>query len=170
MKKFIALLIGASVFFTSSTFAGVGGRPTNPVDSTGWFNYNLQPGDSIQDSITVTNNYPDRTVDAAIYAADYVPTINGGGFGLKLETAKMTGLGSWVELAQKDVRLGPGKSVVIPFKMTIPKDVAPEDMIGGIVVAKKTLRKRWGRMFVRLSTRMAVRVYANPAALPPEFQ
>ncbi len=168
MKKLFVLLMTMSMLFVSSTFAYLGGRPTNPVDSTGWFNYNLQPGDSIQDSITVTNRYT-TPVDAAIYAADYFPSAIGG-FGLKLETAEMTGLGSWVQLAQSKVRLKPGESVVIPFKMTVPKDVAPEDMIGGIVVAKKTLRKRWGYWFVRLSTRMAVRVYGNPAALPPEFQ
>lgn len=80
-------------------YGQMGGRPTyydpSIPDSQSWFIYNLDPGVSKEDSLTVANLYEESWV-AVIYAADSIKS-SSGGFALRQLTEPKEAVGSWVK-------------------------------------------------------------------------
>lgn len=80
-------------------YGQMGGKPTNfdpnIPDSKAWFIYNLDPGVSKEDSLTVANLFNESWV-AVIYAADSIKS-SSGGFALKQLTEPKEAVGSWVK-------------------------------------------------------------------------
>ncbi len=182
MKKFLSVLLISAVFLSGSAFAGIGAVPESPQRLTGalkyWFTYDLQAGDEIKDVLKVVNTSRSSSVDVRVYGADYTPSSTGS-FSLKgyytgtNPRYQHTMMGTWITFdtgAVKKLRLAPGETVLVPFKLRIPKGVAPEDMKGGLAAEQiKTSYSRRGRG-ISVVTRAAVQVYANPAALPEKYQ
>ncbi len=168
MKKLLTMVLASALLFTSSTFAvGAGGQPVNPLDSnhSSWFVYDLQPGDTTQDSIRVINNSA-TAKDLMVYPVDYVAASDGS-FAMASYYSTQTAMGSWVTLETTRIQLAPNESVIIPFSLVVPSGVNPEDMKGAIAVQEvtETYNRRRRRSVIRLTTRMGVRIYASQEAL-----
>ena len=85
-------------FVAAIEYGQLGGKPTyyDPAvaDSQSWFIYNLEPGKSKEDSLTVMN-LSEESWTALVYAADSIKS-SGGGFALRQLTEPKEAVGSWV--------------------------------------------------------------------------
>lgn len=83
----------------------LGGKPANPdpniENSSSWFIYNLNAGESKQDAITVMNLF-DNPLDIILYPADSTNSSNGG-FALKQITEPKEEVGDWVKFYSTEV-------------------------------------------------------------------
>jgi hypothetical protein len=82
----------------------------------------------------VAVNHGTTPLHLAVYAADGF-TANGGRLDLVTKDAKSTRVGAWVHTDRPDVTVQPGKSVEVPFTVTLPDDAAPGEYMGGIVAS-----------------------------------
>lgn len=99
----------------------------------GSFHYDLQPGQTINDSVVLANETT-QLQDFQVWATDGYNTTVGGAFALRPFGYPMTGVGTWV-----DTHLGTGvyglpgdTSVTINFSLTVPANATPGDHAGGI--------------------------------------
>ena len=80
-------------------YGQLGGKPTyydpSVADSQSWFIYNLEPGKSKEDSLTVMN-LSEEAWTAMVYAADSIKS-SGGGFALRQMTEPKEAVGGWVK-------------------------------------------------------------------------
>lgn len=97
------------------------------------FDYAVEPGDELQDRVIVVNN--DVTpIELSLYAADAFTTDNGE-LDLRTRDRQPASVGAWLRVDQDQITLQPGESAEIPFTVSIPKDAALGDHMGGIVTA-----------------------------------
>jgi uncharacterized membrane protein len=82
------------------------------------YRYTLNPGGRLEDGIVVVN-----------------PGTTPLHLDLASEDANSTGIGAWVHPERDDVTVPAGDSVEVPFVITLPKEVAPGDYVGGIVAS-----------------------------------
>ncbi|WP_427889192.1 WxL protein peptidoglycan domain-containing protein [Kribbella sp. GL6] len=116
------------------------------------YSYTLNPGGQVDDALVVTNRGTTPLV-LAVYAADGF-TNDRGQLDLRAKDAKSTDLGAWVHAAQSQATVLPGKSVQVPFTLTIPADATAGDHLGGII----TSLAQAGDVDRRLAIRIRVRV------------
>jgi hypothetical protein len=76
------------------------------------FTYTANPGGQVQDGVVIANQGA-TPLDLALSASG-------------------KGVGAWVHLDRDAVTVAPGKSVEVPFTLTLPKDAAPGDYAGAI--------------------------------------
>jgi hypothetical protein len=94
------------------------------------YGYTLNPGATLEDGIVIVNDGT-SPLRLALRAADARTTPDG-----QLELVakpKPAGVGTWLRLDRADVTVPAGKSVEVPFAVTLPDDAAPGDYVGGIV-------------------------------------
>jgi hypothetical protein len=145
--------------------------PGDTAQGTGRANfaYDAAPGDTIQDSVVITNHGA-APLALDVYAADARTTTSGQ---LDLLTAAETSvdLGAWISLDLPAVTLDPGASVEVPFTVRIPADALPGDHSGGVITASVGADDG---STVRLDRRLALRVHlrvagATRSAPPPSW-
>ena len=152
-------LLTAPVFALSS--GGVGGYPTNPDPnipySESWFIYNLDLGESKQDSLTLFNS-SNEVKTVKIYPVDSIAS-NQGNFALEAEDASRDDIGAWIKLAETFVTLNPAESKDIPFTITIPDNADVGEHSGGIIIQKAQAGEVAGDTGASIVTRVGIRVY-----------
>ena len=94
------------------------------------YGYTVNPGGEVQDGVVVANSGA-TPLHLTLRAADAF-TNGAGKLDLRVAAAK---LGAWVHLGQGDVTVPAGASAVVPFTLTLPKNAASGDYMGGIVSA-----------------------------------
>lgn len=131
--------------------------PDNPRTKS-WFIYELKPGATKEDSITVVNN-SERELTIKIYPVD-ATTTSDGAFALLNEDQRQTGIGSWIKIAEDEVTIGPKDRVDVPFTISIPKYTTVGDHPGGIIIqeAQPKSSKTKG-IGVNIVSRVGTRVY-----------
>jgi hypothetical protein len=135
-----------------------GGDATNPAERSN-FSYDVAPGSTIQDKVTLWNNGNfERTFD--IYARDAYNTDNGG-IDLLTKEQGSKDLGSWVKLERELVTIPPHKGLVIPFTLTVPADAVPGDHDAGIVASLATSTGAAQNTGVSVEHRVGVRMYTR---------
>lgn len=97
------------------------------------YQYELSPGQTVEDAILVTN-YSDRELTFAVYAADGFLN-ESAQLDLLPAGAQSTHVGAWVTLATDEVTIGAGEAVSIDFRLTVPPNATPGDYAGGIVTS-----------------------------------
>lgn len=138
------MVINGFLFFAQKVFAvdaGVLGAYPSNFDSKNpktksWFIYELKPGETKEDSITVVNN-SDRSLDVKVYPVD-ATTTSDGAFALLNEDQRQNGVGSWVNIAKDTINIKPRDHMEVPFTITIPKYATVGDHAGGIIVQEIT--------------------------------
>jgi LysM repeat protein len=131
--------------------------PNNPLSQT-WFIYNLAPGKSKEDSLTIKNN-SDQQASVSLYAVDST-TNNMGEFALEEENASRDYIGKWIKLETNRLTLEPKEEKRVKFTISIPEDAAVGEISGGIIIQKDLTeaQKNTKNGFV-ISTRIGIRVY-----------
>lgn len=165
-KKKTILFVGVlllSLSFFSQVFAvgyeGIGGKPAYPdpsnPKSSSIFMYTLNPGEAREDGVLVVNDTPEEK-SLLMYTADS-SFASGGAFACKQLSEEDVMVGSWLELSESTVTLGPIKSEVVPFTITVPPGTAAGEYNGCIAIQEnKPPEEQDGG--IRLTTRLVIRV------------
>ena len=104
------------------------GRPR-----AGAFRYDALPGQTINDSVVLTNQ-TSQLEDFKIWASDAYNTPAGGALALRPQGYAMTGVGTWIDshLGSGVYGLAGNTSVTINFSVTVPQNATPGMHVGGI--------------------------------------
>ncbi|ACZ31779.1 protein of unknown function DUF916 cell surface putative [Xylanimonas cellulosilytica DSM 15894] len=129
-----------------------------PVGGTPNFVYAVEPGQSVDDVLVVTNPTA-SPIDLAVYGTDAFTTAEGQ-LDLLPAAQEPTGLGTWLETSASTVHVEAGSRVEVPFTLRVPDDAAPGDHAGGIVTSLATTS---GDGTLTVDRRLALRVHARVA-------
>jgi hypothetical protein len=153
------------------------------VDTTrNFYDYSAKRGVGLGDHVAITN-YSAQPITLHVYAADGTTDFKTGKLTLISGTKPSKGLGSWVSVARGPsscpaldtgsalakclARLGvqltvrPNTSVIVPFRIAIPKNATAGDHVAGIVAAYTV--KGAGKHSVAVEERVGARIYLRVA-------
>ena len=140
-------------------YGGIGGRPAFPDDniprSKSIFIHTLEPGASTTDGLQVINN-GNQTVTLAVYAADSVPSTDGG-FACRQRSEPKVGSGRWINLETSQVTLEPKQNTIVPFTIVAPlsADVGEHN---ACILMQGEDKKKDASAGISLSIRTGIRV------------
>lgn len=97
------------------------------------YSYTMPGGGQVQDAFVVVNRGK-TPLDLAVYAADAFTTPSGQ-LDLLGSDAKSKDLGLWVHTDLRAVKVQPGQSAEVPFKIAVPADARPGDHLGGVITS-----------------------------------
>lgn len=124
------------------------------------FEYGVDPGTQIVDSVVITNAGETAT-DFLVYATDAINQLDTGAFGLLERDDEPTDVGGWIELAESEITLQPGTQATVPFNLLVPSDAAPGEHVAGIVASVLTTGENEEGAAVTLEQRVGARVYLD---------
>ncbi|HCM95682.1 MAG TPA: hypothetical protein DIT09_13870 [Glutamicibacter sp.] len=148
---------------------GVTALPAAQADEISWginpggdaerssFSYELDPGQSLEDSFEITN-YGTKPLELSIYGADGLTSANGA---LELLPASESSIyiGAWIHVDQPSLTLAAGEDAEVGFTLNIPEDVEPGDYVGGMISSYIDSASEYTvTVDQRLATQLAVRV------------
>jgi hypothetical protein len=125
------------------------------------FSYNLAPGGTQDDALTVWN-YGDDQLTFHIYATDAYNT-TAGGFDLLTDKQKPKDVGSWITIEQNNLTLPPRSKATLKLKIAVPANATPGDHTAGIVAASTTPGVDAEGKHIILDRRVGSRVYLRVA-------
>jgi hypothetical protein len=137
---FVPLSFGALDIATGSTpaSAATNGRYSIfPATIQGqsprvWFNYLVNPGSTVADAVTVTNQ-TSQAIAFKLFTADAING-QGGGFALNPPQAPKRFVGSWIKMSSVGFTLPSHTLANVPFTVDVPAGITPGDYAGGIVL------------------------------------
>ncbi|MFH1088391.1 MAG: DUF916 domain-containing protein [Patescibacteria group bacterium] len=126
-----------------------------------WFVYEVDPGTTIEDAVTLINNSSDE-MKVNLEGLDALSTTDGA-FALTDNESKNKDIGKWITLTEKNITMPPNSEKDIPFTIAVPADADVGDHIGGITIQKDTTTPdstiSAGGATVGITTRVGVRMY-----------
>ncbi|MFJ5643864.1 WxL protein peptidoglycan domain-containing protein [Streptomyces sp. NPDC093223] len=121
------------------------------------FAYGVNPGGRIDDAMVVANRGK-QPLTLAVYAADGYTT-DTGRLDLLTRDKKSVGVGAWVHADRANVQVAPGRTVRVPFSVTVPANATPGDYVGGLLTSLKQADDAAGiNVDRRLGIRLKLRV------------
>lgn len=117
------------------------------------FGYGVNPGGRIEDAMVVANRGKDP-LTLAVYAADGFTT-DAGQLDLLTKDKKSVGVGAWVHADRDSVVVRPGRTVRVPFTVSVPDNATPGDYVGGILTSLKQSDDAAG---INVDRRLGIRV------------
>jgi hypothetical protein len=162
----IALVAGLSLLLSPALAAQAAGDDvtwTVRTASNGFgadrttYGYTVDPGSTVEDGLVIAN-HGDTPLDLSVYTADGYTT-DAGQFDLLVAGAESVGVGAWVSAPDGTVTIPAGKTVTVPFTVSIPDNATPGDYAGGIVTSLGAQDDTAGiSVDRRLGIRIALRV------------
>lgn len=151
-----------------STFGVQPAGPKGP-DARPHFSYGVTGGATTRDQIAIWN-YGEQPLTLAVYASDAVNTADGG-FDLLPAGQAPKDAGSWIKLDKDKVTVPAKGKVIVPFTVTVPREVTPGDHTGGIVASLAAGAQDAQGNKVKLDQRVGARVYVRAAGtLTPRLE
>ncbi|SEG76200.1 protein of unknown function [Thermomonospora echinospora] len=134
-------------------------RPSGPTGPSGrdYFVYTASPGQTIKDKVSISN-LSGRTLTFRVYATDAFNTADGA-FTLLTADRAPTGIGTWLKFGGGFHSVKAGKTVQVPFTLTVPHDATPGDHGGGIIASITQQQTTARGQRVNVDRRVAARVY-----------
>ncbi|MFE3162528.1 WxL protein peptidoglycan domain-containing protein [Streptomyces sp. NPDC059224] len=117
------------------------------------FAYSVNPGGRIDDAMVVANRGKDP-LTLSVYAADGYTT-DTGQLDLLTRDKKSVGVGAWLHADRTSVKVAPGRTVRIPFSVTVPGNATPGDYVGGLLTSLKQPDAAAG---INVDRRLGIRV------------
>jgi nucleoid-associated protein YgaU len=158
----LALLIYFSLIVPSYAVenGSIGGRPARPRDdnprSQSIFVHEIEAGNSVDEAVLLVNN-SDVEKTILVYPVDS-QIASGGTFTCAQKLDLAVGVGTWIELEEERVVLGPNSTKEVPFKINVPKTASPGEQNGCIAVQAEEPPQATQQDGVTLSFRSAIRV------------
>ncbi len=94
------------------------------------------PGQTIQDSISIFN-FTDEPISFRVWSGDGYNTADGG-FAIYGEDVDAVDTGSWIELPDTEVTVGPASRADLPILIRVPENAEPGDHAGGVAGVNTT--------------------------------
>lgn len=139
---------------------GLGGKPAHPKSdnsrSQSIFVHALDPGKQARDGVEVINNSAD-VKEVLVYAVDSQIS-SGGAFACAQMADKPISVGTWVTMDKTQLTLEPRSKQVIDFTIKVPKDAAPGEHNGCIVIQDTQQHTTSDSNGIVLSLRSAIRL------------
>lgn len=134
-------------------------RPVGPKGPSGrdYFVYNASPGQTIKDEVAISN-LSDRTLTFRVYATDAFNTADGS-FALLTADRQPTDVGTWVKFDRGVQRVKAGRTVRVPFTLTVPHQATPGDHGGGVIASITQQETDAKGRLVNVDRRVAARIY-----------
>jgi hypothetical protein len=144
----------------SWALAPTGRNPAEP-SSRVYLSYNIAPGSTLKDSVTLWN-YSNVQLTFQVYATDAFNNPKGA-FELLPAAKRPTDAGTWVTLPQPNITAAAHTKIDLPFTLTVPANARPGDHAGAILAANavtgtgpdgKTVtvdRRTGSRMYIRVA-------------------
>lgn len=123
--------------------------------------YELTPGGTVGDALSVTNRSP-APITLRVYAADGFLTPDGA-LDILAGGEESTELGSWVDIDSPQITLDSGASTDVPFRIAVPADAPPGDYAAGVVASMLVTADTGTVTERRLGSRVHVRVLGDIA-------
>lgn len=123
--------------------------------------FDVEGGDVIEDSIRV-RNFGKTPLVLTLYASDARSTETGA-IDLLPAGEEPRDVGSWIELAESELRIKPEEFLDIPFTMTVPENAESGDHVGGIVTSYIVPGSDQNGQPVKLDRRLGSRVQVRVA-------
>ncbi|RCH69248.1 DUF916 domain-containing protein [Streptomyces sp. SDr-06] len=139
MRKLSALLLAAVLALLAaplaraadngdwSVFPASAGAAQRP-----YFYLSADPGATLDDQVTVANR-TSAPLSFRLYGADAYNTERDGGFAVRTEKERQTGVGAWAKPARSAITVPARSAVTVPFTLTVPPDAEPGDHVGALV-------------------------------------
>lgn len=106
--------------------------PEGPTAAKPVFDLQLDPGDVVQDLVSVSN-YGETDLALEVYAQDAFTTDTGGLDALP-STGESVGAGAWIQVVGR-VTVPARSRVDVPFTLRVPPDAAPGDYAAAIMAS-----------------------------------
>lgn len=121
------------------------------------FAYTIKPGATVSDALVISN-HDAAPLKLEVYAADGFTT-SSGQLDLLTPDKKSVAVGAWTALRGGTLTVAAGKTVQVPFTVTVPSTATPGDYAGGILTSlPHTSQENGISVDRRLGIRMHVRV------------
>jgi hypothetical protein len=120
-----------------------------------YFVFDSRPGATVGAAIRVKNE-GDRPGSVRLYGVDAVTGETTGAVYRSREEPRRD-VGAWISMPVHQLRLAPGQSRVVSFRVRVPAGVSPGQHLGGIVAEKATLKKTSSRQSGRGTFRINIR-------------
>ena len=161
MKTILAALLVAAVVLPATPALADGGAVTWTVRTASnaygtdrsSYGYSVNPGGTIRDGLVVANRGKTK-LTLGVYTADGYTT-GGGQLDLRGKADPQTGIGAWTRGAVPTIAVLPGRTVEVPFAVTVPTNATPGDYVGGIVT---TLTQPDDAAGINLERRLGIRI------------
>ncbi|MCS0635743.1 DUF916 domain-containing protein [Streptomyces sp. LP05-1] len=131
--------------------------PAGTPGGRAYFRLAAAPGATLRDKVTL-RNLRATPVTFLLYAADGYNTPRDGGFAVRDQGERMTGVGRWTRLDHTTVRVAGHGQVTVPFTLRVPRDAQPGDHPGAVVAVDQRL-SRSAREGVAVRQAVGSRVY-----------
>ncbi|WP_236653619.1 DUF916 domain-containing protein [Streptacidiphilus melanogenes] len=127
-----------------------------------YFYLESAPGRTLSDHVSVVN-LTTQPKSFRLYAADAYNTPRDGGFALRTEGQRMTGVGAWAKLNVNSLTVPPRTRADIPFTLTIPATAEPGDHPGAIVAIETDVEAttQKGGVAVGIKRAVGARIYLH---------
>lgn len=103
------------------------------ADGRSWAELELDPGESVTESLEL-RNFGEQDVEFALHAADGYFT-DTGRFTILPTSETSEAAGTWIELEQETVRVPAEGRAVVDYTVTVPEDTTPGDHPAGVAAA-----------------------------------
>ncbi|GAA4581442.1 hypothetical protein GCM10023194_12680 [Planotetraspora phitsanulokensis] len=117
------------------------------------YSYDVNPGGLIKDAMVVANRSK-TPLTLTVYAADGFTT-DTGQLDLLTKDKKSVRIGAWVHADRGSVTVQPGKTVQVPFTVTVPGNATPGDYVGGVLTSLTQADEAEG---INVDRRLGIRV------------
>lgn len=152
----------------SWALAPTGSLDPNEAGNRPSLSYDLDPGATITDSVTLYN-YGNVPLTFRIYATDAFNN-SAGQFDLLPGTETPTDVGSWITMPLEYIDVPPRKQAVIPIVLKVPADATPGDHVGAILASSDAQGEGPDGATVSVDRRTGTRMYVRVAGdLVPEL-
>ncbi|WP_042375326.1 COG1470 family protein [Streptacidiphilus neutrinimicus] len=127
-----------------------------------YFYLESAPGRTLSDHVSVVN-LTTQPKSFRLYAADAYNTPRDGGFALRTEGQRMTGVGAWAKPNVTSLTVPPRTRADIPFSLTIPTTAEPGDHPGAIVAIETDVEAttQQGGLAVGIERAVGARIYLH---------
>ena len=137
---------------------GIGVMPKQDEgeETRSWFLYTLSAGESISDTIVVTNHSSEKKF-IQIEALDGLTTLSGN-YSLVEDAGANQDLGTWVKLDASRIYVNPNTSQEVDFTVAVPEGASVGEHSGGIVIYEINPQTSGVNIKTRVGARMYVMV------------
>ncbi len=130
-----------------------------------WLVFRLDAGQT-QTGIVRITNLSNKNVSAFLYPVDARLTPHGD-LGMLSMSSPRTEVGSWMKLSQDLVELAPHQSILVDYRLNIPKNTAIGQYYGGVILQPLSAQTKNQKGFTtQLITRIGLRVYETVPGIP----